>query len=89
MADDDWSQYRKLLLDTMQRLDVKATDVQKQVHEINTQLASIKTDVQRHNSQDTRISLLEQGAVRYNTILSIIGALAVGAWAFIVKKLFD
>jgi hypothetical protein len=89
MAGDDWSEYRKLLLDTMQRLDAKTTDVQTQVHEINTQLASIKNDVQRHNNQDTRISLLEQAGVRYNTILAIIGAMAIGAWGFILKRLFD
>lgn len=89
MAGDDWSEYRKLLLDTMQRLDSKATDVQTQVHEINTQLAAIKNDVARHNNQDARINSLERLTERYNLVLSVLAVALTGVWAYVIKTIFD
>jgi DNA repair ATPase RecN len=88
-GDDDWSEYRKLILASLQRVEAQGADVQKQVHEINQQMANIKSDVQRHNNHDARIASLEALTVRYNTILAVIGALALSAWGVLIKRLFD
>ena len=88
-TDDDWGEYRKLILASLQRLEAGGADTQKQVHEINQQITSLKNDVQRHNNHDGRLTALESAAVRYNTILAAISAMALGAWAYIIKRLFD
>ena len=88
-GEDDWGEYRKLILATLQRVEAAGADTQKQVHEINQQIASIKTDVQRHNNHDERISNLEALTVRYNTILAILAAMLTAAWGYILKRLFE
>lgn len=85
---DDWRDYRKLIIESLQRLEAALAKTQADAEVIKRELATIRQDVERHNNHDARINALENLTTRYNTILAIIGALATGAWGFILMKLF-
>jgi uncharacterized membrane-anchored protein YhcB (DUF1043 family) len=85
---EDWRDYRRLILEALQRLETGLAKTQTDLEDVKRKMATIHQDVERHNNHEARLSALENLTTHYNTILAIIGAMAVSAWGFLITKLF-
>lgn len=88
-VDEDWKQYREVVIQSLRRIEEGLNDAKQEQNSIKTDIALLRQSSTGHDKLEDRMKTQENHATRVNTILTILGTMLVGAWGFILKKLFE
>lgn len=88
-ADEDWKQYREVVIQSLRRIEEGLNDAKHEQGAIKTEIALLRKASDGHDGLEGRMKALENHATRVNTLLTIVGTALAGAWAFLLKKLFE
>lgn len=88
-ADEDWKQYREVVIQSLRRIEEGLNDAKSEQGSIKTEIALLRKASDGHDNLENRMKTMENHAVRVNTLLAIVGTGLAAAWAALLKKLFE